>query len=144
MADIARLRKVLKHAPSGTSESFRFLLLLSISSAAPPDFLPLQQWLLEPPLPPRELPLRPFPRACCFGERGAFKKNIGARSTAITFLVFSTARVPLGPMTTKAAAPPSASLISEFLHLYKPYAPPPHNKANLCCTTLQVAGCGGM
>ena len=23
-----------------------------------------------------------------------------------------------------------------FLHLYTPYAPGPHNKANLCCTTL--------
>ena len=28
-----------------------------------------------------------------------------------------------------------------LLQLYKPYAPRPHNKANLCCTTLQVAGC---
>ena len=29
-----------------------------------------------------------------------------------------------------------------FLHLqlYTPRAPKPHNKANLCCTTLQVAG----
>ena len=24
----------------------------------------------------------------------------------------------------------------EFLHLHKPYAPSPHNKANLCCITL--------
>ena len=27
-----------------------------------------------------------------------------------------------------------------FLHLYTPYAPGPHNKAILCCTTLRVAG----
>ena len=26
-----------------------------------------------------------------------------------------------------------------FLHLYTPYATGPHNKASLCCTTLQVA-----
>ena len=28
-----------------------------------------------------------------------------------------------------------------ILQLDTPHAPGPHNKANLCCTTLQVAGC---
>merc|ERR1711965_832543 len=28
-----------------------------------------------------------------------------------------------------------------ILQLYKPYTPRPHNKANLCCTKLRLAGC---
>ena len=62
----------------------------------------------------------------------------GLKSHAVTDISRPEGVRAVGPETSVALSrrPPDYHYcVFEFLHSYPPYAPRPHNKANLCCTT---------